>query len=113
MPRALVVCPGPEFSVADVYHGWIKGLQLCGYDVMPYDLGERLTWAHHAYLKRMDGTFQQAFPELEDVAGFGVSGIAKAAYYWWPELVVFISGFYIDYQLVQVMRARNVKVVCV
>ena len=113
MPRALVVCPGPEFSVADVYHGWIKGLQLCGYDVMPYDLGTRLTWAHHAYLKRMDGTFQQAFPELEDVAGFGVSGIAKAAYYWWPELVVFISGFYIDYELVKVMQARNCKVVCV
>ena len=74
MSRALVVCPGPEFSVADVYHGWIKGLQLCGYDVMPYDLGDRLTWAHHAYLKRMDGTFQQAFPELDDVA---VSAQAK------------------------------------
>jgi hypothetical protein len=79
MPRALVVCPGPEFSVADVYHGWIKGLQLNGYDVMPYNLGDRLTWAHHAYLKAHDGEFHKAFPELDDVAGFGVSGLSKAA----------------------------------
>lgn len=113
MPRALVVCPGPEFSVADVYHGWIKGLQLNGYDVMPYNLGDRLTWAHHAHLKAHDGEFHKAFPELDDVAGFGVSGISKAAYYWWPELVVFISGFFIDPELVQVMQARNCKVVCV
>ncbi len=113
MPRALVVCPGPEFSVADVYHGWQEGLAAIGFDVMAYNLGDRLTWAHHAYLKAHDGEYHQAFPDLDGVAGFATSGLAKAAYYWWPDVVVFISGFFIDHELVEVMRARRAKVACV
>jgi spore maturation protein CgeB len=112
--RALVVHPGPDFSVADVFNGWCKGLTQLGVRVMPYNLGDRLTWAAHAFLKSdHDGSYSEAFPEFEDKASFGVSGLAKAAYYWWPDVVIFVSGFFVDHELVDVMRNRGHKVVCV
>lgn len=111
--RALVVHPGPAFSVADVYSGWVKGLQALGVQVMPYNLGDRLTWAEVALLATADGGTEKAFKTEAEVAGFAVSGLARAAYFWWPDLVVFVSGYYLDTQLVEVMRARGHKVACV
>lgn len=111
--RALVVHPGPNFSVADVFNGWCQGLSDLGVDVMPYNLGDRLTWAECALLATADGGTERAFKDEGEVAGFAVSGLARAAYYWWPDVVIFVSGYYIDTQLVEVMRARRHKVACV
>lgn len=111
--RALVVHPGPEFSVADVFHGWCRGLEANGVEVMPYNLGDRLTWGSVAHLANAEGGFTKAFPQAEDVYSFAVSGLARAAYFWWPDVVIFISGFILDSEMIEVMRARGHKVACV
>jgi spore maturation protein CgeB len=111
--RALVVHPGPEFSVADVFNGWVDGLEHLGVQVMPYNLNDRMTWAAHAHLEAKDGSYLKAFPETADVYSFALSGLYRAAYRWWPDLIVFISGFVVDPDFVQVAQSRGHKVVCV
>lgn len=111
--RALVVHPGPEFSVADVFNGWVDGLEQLGVQVMPYNLNDRMTWGAHAYLEAKDGSYHKAFPETDDVYSFALSGLYRAAYRWWPDLIVFISGFVVDADFVKVAQSRGHKVVCV
>lgn len=111
--RALVVHPGPEFSVADVFNGWVDGLTALGVEVMPYNLNDRMTWGAHAYLEAKDGSYVKAFPTTDDVYSFALSGLYRAAYRWWPDLIVFISGFVVDADFVRVAQARGHKVVCV
>jgi hypothetical protein len=60
-----------------------------------------------------DGTFIKAFPKPENVYGFAISGLPQAALYWWPQLIVFISGFTVDPQFLEVCRGRGIKTACV
>ena len=113
MPRALVVHPGPDFSVADVFRGTCRGLSELGWDVMPYNLGDRMQWGSIVHLAATDGTFHKAFPEPEDVYGFALSGLYRAAYRWWPDVIVFVSGFILDQDILEVFKARGHKVACV
>lgn len=113
MPRALVVHPGPDFSVADVFRGVCRGFDELGWDVMPYNLGDRMQWASITHLGARDGTFHKAFPEPEDVYGFALSGLYRAAYRWWPDVIVFVSGFILDQEILEVFKARGHKVACV
>lgn len=111
--RALIVHPGPDFSVADVFRGWCRGFSELGWDVMPYNLGDRMQWGSIAHLAAADGTYHRAFPEPEDVYGFALSGLYRAAYRWWPDVIVFVSGFILDQELLEVFKARGHKVACV
>ena len=111
--RALVVHPGPEFSVADVFNGYCEALTQLGVEVMPYNLNDRMTWGAHAFLEAKDGSYVKAFPTTDDVYSFALSGLYRAAYRWWPDVILFISGFVIDADFVQVARARGHKVACV
>jgi len=113
MPRALVVHPGPDFSVADVFRGWCRGFTELGWDVMPYNLGDRMTWASFAHLAAQNGDYIPAFPEIEDIYSFAVSGLSRSAFYWWPDVVVFVSGFVLDAEFLEVLRARNMATACV
>jgi spore maturation protein CgeB len=113
MPRVLVVHPGPDFSVADVFRGYCRGFEELGWDVMQYNLGDRMTWASVAHLAAADGSFVKAFPEPEDVYSFALSGLYRAAYRWWPDVVVFISGFVMDQDTIEVFKSRGHKVACV
>jgi hypothetical protein len=40
----MVVHPGPSFSVADVFEGWVEALRDLGQHVLTYNLDDRLTW---------------------------------------------------------------------
>lgn len=111
--RILVVHPGPAFSVQDVFDGWCEGFTELGHEVQQYNLGDRLTWGSVAHLGCDDGTFLKAFPNTEDVYSFAVSGLPKAAFYWWPQLIVFVSGFAVDSQFLEVCRGRGIKTACV
>ena len=111
--RILVVHPGPNFSVQDVHDGWVEGFEELGHEVQSYNLGDRLTWAAIAHLGMDDGTFIKAFPKPENVYGFAISGLPQACLYWWPQLIVFISGFTVDPQFLEVCRGRGIKTACV
>ena len=111
--RILVVHPGPNFSVQDVHDGWVEGFTELGHEVQEYNLGDRLTWAAIAHLAMDDGTYIKAFPKPENVYSFAISGLPQAALYWWPQLIVFISGFTVDPQFLEVCRGRGIKTACV
>jgi hypothetical protein len=40
--RILVIHPGPDFSVHDVYAGWVFALKQLGCQVFEYNLNDRL-----------------------------------------------------------------------
>ena len=80
---------------------------------MPYNLGDRMQWASITHLGARDGTFHKAFPEPEDVYGFALSGLYRAVYRWWPDVIVFVSGFILDQEILEVFKARGHKVACV
>jgi len=110
--RALVVHPGPEYSVSDVYRGWTRGLRDIGVEVAEYNLHDRLNFFARAHLRDEDGEFVKALKEDEAVH-LAAAGLKQACYDWWPDVVVIISGFFVHALLAEIMRARGHKVVMV
>jgi spore maturation protein CgeB len=111
MPRALVVHPGPNFSVADVHRGWVRGLNANGYDVAEYNLDNRLEFFSNAYLPQ-DDTFRLAFTQ-EQANWAATEQLKSVCYDWWPDVVVVISGFFMNEHLAKVIRERRHKLVWV
>ena len=58
--RAVVVAPGPDFSVQDVYRGWCTGLLEIGVDVVEFNLNDRLGFFTEIQLER-GGELRRAF----------------------------------------------------
>lgn len=92
--RALVVHPGPNFSVADVHTGLIKGLKANGVDVLSFNLDDRLTFYDGARLKQRNGRYVKALTR-DDAILLAAKGIEVACYEWWPDVVIVVSGFFI------------------
>ena len=111
--RILLVHPGPSFSVQDVYDGWAEGFEALGHEVQHYNTGDRLTWGGIAHLAKDDGTFIRAFEKQDDVYSFALSGLSRSAFYFWPDLIVFVSGFILDPQFIAVARSRGMKTACI
>jgi spore maturation protein CgeB len=107
--RAIVVHPGPFFSVADVHNGWVKGLRSHGVDVLDFNLHDRLNFYSAALLEK-GGEIRRAF-DHETAAVMAAKGLEVACYEWWPDLVVVVSGFYIPPDMYAVMRDRGHHVV--
>ena len=103
--RALVVNPGPAFSVADVARGWTRGLAELGVDVRVFELDKLLDYFAYAYTDR-DGEIVKTHTE-EEAIQLAAGQIKAACYDWWPDVVVVISGFFMYPQLVEIMRARH------
>ena len=110
--RALVVHPGPEYSVSDVYRGWCRGLRDVGVEVAEYNLHDRLNFFARAHLRNEDGVFTKALKEDEAIH-LAAAGLKQACYDYWPDLVVIVSGFFIHSLLAEIMRNRGHKVVMV
>ena len=110
--RALVVHPGPEYSVSDVHRGYLRGLANIGVEVAEYNLHDRLNFFARAHLRNEDGEFTKALKEDEAIH-LAAAGLKQACYDWWPDVVVIISGFFIHSLLAEIMRARGHKVVMV
>ncbi len=105
--RALVVRPGPNFSVEDVATGWEMGLEACGVEVRSFDLSSRL------------GLFEQGLVAMRktddidprDVARLACDSLLGALYKFWPDLLVVVSGFFIDPAVMELARIRGTTVV--
>lgn len=101
--RALVVQPGPAFSVMDVARGWVKGLRANGITTVDFNFNDRLG-------------FYSQHPAVEtgpDAARLAAKGIEAACYEVWPDVVVIISGFFIPRELFEIVRARGHKLILV
>ena len=110
--RALVVAPGPNFSVADVYRGWAEGLAALGVETRLFELDNLLHWYSSAHQKDASGAWVQPYSEVEAMH-LAAGHIKGECYSWWPDIVVVISGFYMYELLVEIMRDRGHKVVLV
>ena len=99
--RILAVRPGPAFAVSDVYRGWVKALRALGCDVADFNYDDRLAF------------YEKAMPDAEpaDVIRLAVKGLAASVYEWWPDVVLFVSGFYTPPIYYDLIRRRGQKVV--
>lgn len=109
--RAVLVHPGPHFSVADVHRGWVKGLRQNNVEVAEYNLDQRLNFFSEAMLDR-NGELRKAF-STEQAAHLAMNELKAHCFDWWPQLVIVISGFFLNEFICKVMRARGMKVVLV
>jgi spore maturation protein CgeB len=103
--RALVVHPGPAFSVSDVYRGIVRGLRANGVTVGEVNLGDRLTLFEGAHLERNPGEFTHALSR-DDAVKLTANTLKADCYDMWPDLVIVVSGFFIT---AEVWGALNFK----
>ncbi len=105
--KVLLVRPGCGFSVQDVAEGWLYGLREVGATVYDYNLEDRIAFYSHA---EIEGT--RAF-DTEDALRLAAKGIENALYEAWPDVVVVVSGFFLEQPIYDLMRARGHRVVLV
>jgi len=92
--KVLVVHPGPNFSVADVYTGLVKGLRANGAEVGELNLDDRLTFYETAMVKQRNGRYRKAL-NRDDAITMAAAGIELSCYRWWPDVIVVVSGMFI------------------
>jgi spore maturation protein CgeB len=109
--RILVAHPGPQFSVQDVYAGWVEALTELGQDVGEYNLGERLTFYEQARFERAPGVFSRALPDNESLVRFAVNGLYADLYRFRPHVLLCVSGFFIPGRLLDAARSYGTRVV--
>jgi spore maturation protein CgeB len=108
--KVLIVHPGVNFSVADVYNGLAKGLRECGAEVALFNLDDRINFYSNAHVKDEAGEFRPALP-IEAACELAAKGIEVVCYEWWPDVVVIVSGFFVPPKVWQVLRSRPHTVV--
>ena len=114
--RILVVHPGPNFSVADVYAGWVEALKEAGHTVATYDLSTRITFYENALVEMApaEGQLVKQFRKAvshEQALEMAANGLLSTCFQWWPDVVLCISAFFIPPQCLEIIRARRMKVV--
>lgn len=114
--RILVVRPGPQFSVADVSNGWVAGLAELGQTVREYRLDDRLSLYGSALLETSHTDengyrqFRRALTD-EQAMQLAANGLLSACYQFWPDVVVFVSAFFIPTEMMDLLRSRGQRVV--
>lgn len=114
--RILVVHPGPDFSVHDVYAGWTEALKAAGCEVAGYNLNDRLIFYSTALIdtgeKDDDGHPIVKNSLTQDQAyTMAIQGLSHACYTFWPDIVLFISAFFMNAATFQLLRVRKHKIV--
>jgi spore maturation protein CgeB len=107
--RILVSHPGPGFSVADVYVGWVEALRAAGQQVFEFNLGDRLVFYDKAEIE-VEGEHRKAF-NAEQAIGMVVNGLAASLYKIRPQVLLSISTFWPDVQLFDQARRYGTRVV--
>lgn len=109
--KILLVHPGPDFSVSDVFNGWKKALEDQGHQVMVYATNERLLFFADAKMyNRQTEAYEAAMGDGQAVMA-AYEGLGHHLYTFWPDAVVFVSAFYVRPEMLEVIRAHGHKVV--
>ncbi len=108
--RAVVVHPGPQYSVADVHNGVVSGLRANGVDVVGLNFDDYLSFFVQVSLER-DGEWVRALEYENAVRCAAVACIESACYEFWPDVVVVVSGFFVPPDKYALMRERGHKLV--
>lgn len=108
--RWVVVHPGPEFAVVDVYHGWTEALRELGQHVAGYNLGDRLKYYDSAHIKR-GNRWRPATPDGSKVVELALNGLAAMLWKFRPQVLFLISGFFYDPAMLHHARSMGIRVV--
>lgn len=108
--RAVVIHPGPNFSVADVNNGVVSGLRANGVDTIGVNFDDYLSFFVQAHIEK-DGEYVRAMEYEAAVRCAAVACIEAACYEFWPDLVVIVSGFFVPPEKYGLLRERGHKVV--
>ena len=110
--RVLVVAPGPDFSVSDVYRGWAEGFASIGCETRLFELDRLLDWYSGAHIKTLDDEWIRPY-DNEQAKRLAAGHIKSECYTFWPDVVVVISGFYMYEMLVEILGNRGHKLALV
>lgn len=107
--RILIVRPGPAFSVADVYAGWLRAFRELGHDVRESHLDTDLTIFGAAEID-INGDRRRIFSQA---AAYELAqrSIYAEAYLHWPDLIFLPFAQLVHGQTVAHLRSRKHKVV--
>lgn len=108
--RIVVAQPGPEWSVQDVYAGWVEALRALGNHVVEFNLSDRLTFYDRTEIKVSDTERRKAVADPEKVIDLAVNGLYAMLYKIRPELLLIVSGFLIPPELLDLARKSGTKV---
>lgn len=114
--RILVVHPGPNFSVADVHDGWVEALRNLGCEVASFNSDDRIQFYGHALISTGD-VDEDGHPLVRramndaDALRMAMQGISHACFTMWPDVVLFVSGFFVTPGLMGLIQSRKMKVV--
>lgn len=114
--RILVVHPGPNFSVADVHDGWVEALRGLGVEVASFNSDDRIQFYGHALISTgdVDDTghplVRRAMNDQEALR-MAMQGVSHAAFTFWPDAVMFVSGFFVTPGLMSLLQQRRMKVI--
>lgn len=109
--KAIVVHPGPHWSVSDVYRGWVRGLRACGVDAREFNLNDRLSCYENAHFEDTEGDFHRIWPNDEDVVRLVGHGLHSACYQFQPDIVLTIAPRFLPMFVWDMIRERGTKVV--
>jgi spore maturation protein CgeB len=108
--RILVVHPGADCSVSDVHDGLVTGLRQNGHWVESFNANDRLYFFIHAHMPGVDGRLKPAFDEYQALR-LTTQEIVGEVYKFWPDVIVFVSGFFVDPAILPMLRGRGHRLV--
>jgi spore maturation protein CgeB len=114
--RILLVHPGPDWSVHDVFTGWMEALRELGVEVAAYNTNDRLVFYSRCLVdtgeQDEDGhaIVTQALNDRQ-AKTLAFQGLSHACYTFWPDVIVFISGFFTTAAQFELFRQRDHKIV--
>jgi hypothetical protein len=109
--RIVAVQPGADWSVQDVYAGWVEALRNLGHHVIEYPLNDALVFYDKAHMPVAEGEFRRAITDGDKVAELAVNGLAAMLWKIRPELLLVVTGFLIPGELLDHARRYGTKVV--
>ncbi len=111
--KIVITAPGPQFSVQDVYAGWVEALQQLGQRVAPYNLDDRLAFYSNALIENTEtGTIARAM-DLNGAARAASNGLRGLLWETEPDALVVVSGFFVNPMILDQARAKGIKVVII
>ena len=114
--KILMVHPGPNFSVSDVHDGWAEALRGLGCEVASFNLDDRLQFYCSALVEtgEKDETGHPLVRNAMDremAIRVAMQGLSHACFSMWPDVVIFVSGFFATTGTLELIRSRRMKVV--
>ena len=104
--RAVLVHPGPAFSVADVANGWEKALRGLGVAVAPFHTGDAMTY-HERALRAAGATDTELGQQAATMAA---ANLRQLCFDWWPDVVIIVSAFFVPPETYKMLQGRGMKV---